>query len=127
MSPPEDPDNAPELVLCPGCCTAEDISARPCDPQAAIPLAGCRRCSFTFPILPAEYAELTVEAMHRHHCSVSRDPENYEGVAQVIIGRVQALGLNQATFLERARAAAVIADASETPEDGPDTKNYPKP
>jgi hypothetical protein len=95
--------STPELVLCPGCCTIDDVARHHVDPQALAPLVGCARCSFTFPILPGEFADLTLEAMHRHRCHVSGGGDNYEGVAQEIIKRVNELGLNQSTLLERAR------------------------
>jgi hypothetical protein len=54
MTSKTDPGNTPELMLCPGCCTLGDVLGHNDDPQALAPLAGCARCSFTFPILPGE-------------------------------------------------------------------------
>jgi hypothetical protein len=92
---PEPERNAHELMLCPNCCTVDDILAYDCDPESIAPLAGCERCSFTFPLLPGEWALLTLEAMHRHDCRVADPPENWTGVAQEIITRVRELGMRQ--------------------------------
>ena len=61
----EAPRGAAELLLCPGCCTIDHIFAYQCDPEAIAPQAGCTRCSFTFPLLPAEFALVTLEAIRR--------------------------------------------------------------
>ena len=66
------PRGAAELVLCPGCCTIDHILAHENDPEAIAPQASCARCSFTFPLLPAEFALVTVEAIRRHDCCPSR-------------------------------------------------------
>lgn len=66
------PRSAAELALCPGCCTIDHILAHDSDPEAVGPQASCSRCSFTFPLLPAEFAFVTLEAIHRHDCCPSR-------------------------------------------------------
>jgi DNA-binding transcriptional regulator YhcF (GntR family) len=106
-------EDKPELILCPCCCRIDDVLSHQGDPEALAPLAGCARCSFRFPILPGEYAELTLEAMHRHHCRVSPEADNYEGVARAIIEHVHELGLNQSLLLERARFWTYAVRASE--------------
>ena len=40
--------------------------------EAIGPQASCARCSFTFPLLPAEFASVTLEAIHGHDCCPSR-------------------------------------------------------
>ena len=70
------PRGAAELVLCPGCCTIDHILAHESDPEAIAPQASCARCSFTFPLLPAEFALVTLEAIHRHDCCPS-EAESY--------------------------------------------------
>ena len=67
------PRGAAELVLCPGCCTIDHILAHESDPEAIGPQASCARCSFTFPLLPAEFALVTLEAIHRHDCCPGRN------------------------------------------------------
>ena len=60
----------PAAKLCPGCCAMEDIRA--CEatagPRAFSPLVGCSRCAFTFPILPGEFMQVTLDAMRNHDC-----------------------------------------------------------
>ena len=65
------PRGAAELVLCPGCCTIDHILGHDSDPEAIGPQASCSRCSFTFPLLPAEFALVTLEAIHGHDCCPS--------------------------------------------------------
>ena len=58
-------------MLCPGCCTIDDIpdwtEDSTGDPKL---LVGCHRCGFTFPILPGEFRGLTLRAMRNHDCRV---------------------------------------------------------
>jgi transcriptional regulator with XRE-family HTH domain len=68
----EEPCRTAELLLCPGCCTLDHILAYECDPDAIAPQAGCARCSFIFPLLPAEFALVTLESLHQHDCCPSR-------------------------------------------------------
>lgn len=92
---PEPEENVRELMLCPNCCTVDDILAYDSDPKSIAPLARCERCSFTFPLLPGEFALATLRAMHRHDCRVVDPPENWAGVAQVIITCVRELDMSQ--------------------------------
>jgi hypothetical protein len=108
---PEPVENARELKLCPNCCTVNDILAYDSDPESIAPLAGCARCSFTFPLLPGEFAPVTLEAMHRHDCRVANPPENWAGVAQAIVMRVRELGMG---YDDLSRAAAQADSQLET-------------
>jgi hypothetical protein len=58
-------------MLCPGCCTIDDIPDWTEDSTGDLRiLVGCRRCGFTFPILPGEFKGLTLRAMYNHDCRV---------------------------------------------------------
>ncbi len=72
----EAPRGGAVLLLCPGNCTIDHILAYECDPEAIAPQASCARCSFTFSLLPAEFALVTLEAIHRHDCCPS-EAESY--------------------------------------------------
>jgi hypothetical protein len=93
----------PVLQLCPGCCTLDEILNCEVDPESLAPLVGCVRCSFTFPLMPGTFADLTVEAMRRHACVASEKPENWADVAQAITERIHELGLKQRQLAERSR------------------------
>jgi hypothetical protein len=98
----------PVLQLCPGCCTLDEIHNCEVDPESIGPLVGCVRCSFTFPLMPGTFADLTVDAMRRHACVASEEPENWAGVAQIITERIRELGLNQSQLAERSRAVSTL-------------------
>jgi hypothetical protein len=98
----------PVLQLCPGCCTLDEILSCEVDPESVAPLVGCVRCSFTFPLLPGAFADLTAEAMHRHDCRVSETPENWTGVAEIIIDRLHELRLNQRMLAERSAVTMLL-------------------
>jgi hypothetical protein len=105
---------SPVLLLCPGCCTLDEILSCEIDPESLAPLAGCARCSFTFPLLLDEFADLTLTAMRRHDCSVSEQPENWAGVAAAITERIHELGLDQRQLAERSRAVGTrLPDAAD--------------
>jgi Zn ribbon nucleic-acid-binding protein len=53
-------------MLCPGCCTLDDIPDW--DADDFHPVIGCHRCGFHFPNLPGQFKEITLHAMHDHHC-----------------------------------------------------------
>jgi hypothetical protein len=57
------------LLLCPGCCTIDDIPQWKPTAEVVTPLVGCKRCPFMFPILPASFRQLTCDAMRNHECS----------------------------------------------------------
>lgn len=100
---PEPDGNARKLMLCPNCCTVDDILAHDFDPKSIAPLTGCKRCSFTFPLLPGKFSLITLEAMHRHDCHVADSPENWAGVSQAMIMRLCELGMSQEDLTRRLR------------------------
>ena len=56
-------------MLCPGCCTLDDIPDwDDFDAHNFHPVAGCHRCGFTFPVLPAQFKGLTLHALQNHPC-----------------------------------------------------------
>jgi hypothetical protein len=57
------------LLLCPGCCTTGDIPQWTPTPEVLTPLVACTRCPFKFPVLPGDFRQLTLDAMHNHQCS----------------------------------------------------------
>jgi hypothetical protein len=75
-------------MLCPGCCTLEDIPDWPRDSAEHLKIiAGCHRCGFTFPILPGEFRGLTLHAMHSHRCK-GPDDGDWNAVGEAIITRM---------------------------------------
>lgn len=92
----------PVPELCPGCCTLDDIRA--CDaiagPQAFSPLVGCSRCSFTFPILPGEFMQVTLDALHNHDChGIYRG--NWTALGQGIVEGMHENGISQHVLARR--------------------------
>jgi hypothetical protein len=103
------PVPSPMLQLCPGCCTLDEILELEIDPKSLAPLVGCMRCSFTFPLLPGESANVTMQAMRRHDCRVSKNPEDWAGVAEAITAHIHELGLNQCQLAERSHAIWMLS------------------
>jgi len=58
----------PVAVLCPGCCTLDDIPRYTPSLEVLAPLVGCTRCGFLFPILPADFKQVTLDALRNHQC-----------------------------------------------------------
>ena len=83
-------------MLCPGCCTIDDIP----DWDALVaagkfqPLVGCHRCGFTFPMLPEQFKALTLHAMHCHRCEAPEGPErgNWHELGKAIIDGMAGIG-----------------------------------
>jgi hypothetical protein len=95
------PSDAPTAVLCPGCCTIDDILAFEYDPAGPSPKAACARCAFAFPLLPGEAAQATLDAMRRHDCRTPGEPENWAAVGKVIIRLMREDGISQGELAER--------------------------
>lgn len=99
---------AAALVLCPCCCTLEDLLAFERAHEADAPrvggppLANCKRCGFTFPVLPVEYRRLTLDAMRNHECRGTHDG-NWAGIGEAIIEGIADLGLTQQELAEHLR------------------------
>lgn len=93
-------------MLCPGCCTIDDIPdwlKHNADDGKLTIVVGCHRCGFAFPVLPGEFKSLTLEAMHNHDCQ-GPQAGNWKAVGEVIIARIGELdGKELATFMEAAR------------------------
>jgi hypothetical protein len=77
----------PVLLLCPGCCTTDDIPPWTPTIEMPAPLAGCKRFTFMFPILPGDYARLTSDAIRNHACSGAAQG-NWPGLGQAIIDAI---------------------------------------
>jgi hypothetical protein len=95
------PPGAPTLVLCPGCCTIDDILAFEYDPAGPSPQAACARCAFAFPLFPSEAAQATLDAMRRHDCRMPGEPENWTAVGKEIIRLMREQGISQGELAER--------------------------
>jgi hypothetical protein len=83
------------LKLCPGCCTLEEIRRYEDNSGEALPMVGCTRYPFTFPVMPAEFAEMTYDAMRSHHCSGTYDG-NWQELGDAIIGCMKEKSMNPA-------------------------------
>lgn len=95
---------APSLVLCPCCCTIGDILSFKYDPEGEASQAKCARCSFTFPVLPPEAAELTLAAMHEHDCLLPAEQRgNWDAVGKEINQQMRLKGISQAELGRRLR------------------------
>jgi hypothetical protein len=82
-------------MLCPGCCAISDIPDWE-DWDAARPavIVGCRRCGFTFPVLPAKFKALTLHAMHSHRCEAPQGPArgNWHKLGKAIMNAIAGKG-----------------------------------
>jgi hypothetical protein len=96
------------VVLCPCCCTVEDLLAfeRAHEGDAprvgGPPLVECRRCGLIFPVLPVEYRQLTLDAMRNHECCGVYDG-NWPGIGEAITEAIADLGVTQHELAERLR------------------------
>ncbi len=71
-------------MLCPGCCTLQDIPDWPDHDAADLKtVIGCHRCGFTFPLLPGAFKSLTLDAMHNHRCE-GPEAGNWDAVGKAI-------------------------------------------
>jgi hypothetical protein len=78
-------------MLCPGCCTLEDIPDWPRGSAGSLTvIAGCHRCGFTFPILPGQFRGLTLHALCNHRCK-GPDDGDWAAVGKMIIARLDDL------------------------------------
>lgn len=75
------------LLLCPGCCTIEDIPQWQPTAQVATPLVSCKRCAFTFPVLPGNFRQLTYDAMRNHECT-GMYKGDWPSVSQAIVDAI---------------------------------------
>jgi hypothetical protein len=81
-------DVHPVLLLCPGCCTIDDIPEWTPTVEMPTPLVGCNRCPpFMFPILPGSFKQLTSDAIRNHVCS-GMVQGNWPGLGQAIVDAI---------------------------------------
>jgi hypothetical protein len=90
----------PIALLCPGCCTLDAIPKYTPSLEVLAPLVGCRRCGFLFPILPAEFKQVTLDALHNHECR-GRYRGNWPELGQAIAEAVQELKISPDQLAER--------------------------
>jgi hypothetical protein len=90
----------PVAVLCPGCCTLDDIPQYTPSLEVLAPLVGCKRCGFMFPILPAEFKQVTLDALHNHECW-GRNQGNWPELGQAIAEAVHELRISPRELEER--------------------------
>jgi hypothetical protein len=116
VSPGDLPGFSP-LMLCPCCCTLEDLHAFEHAHEADAPrvggppLAGCKRCGFIFPALPVEYRQLTLDAMRNHECRGVHDG-NWPELGEAITQAIADLGVTQHELAEHLRGLWPGEDAS---------------
>jgi hypothetical protein len=109
------PLDVPIRILCPCCCTIDDILAiKPPPAAGALSQAVCARCAFTFPVLPPEVADLTLTAMREHDCLVPGERGNWDAVGREINGQVRLKGFSQEDLSRRFR------EQQAEPGDDPD-------
>lgn len=89
-----------ELLLCPGCCTIGDIPEWTPTPQVLTPLVACRRCPFTFPVLPGDFRQLTLDALRNHECKGAHQG-NWPGLGQAIVEAIHEQGISTSEFASR--------------------------
>ena len=98
------PLDMPTRILCPCCCTIDDILAiAPAPAAGALAQAACARCAFTFPVLPPEAADLTLTAMHEHDCLMPGERGNWDAVGSEINRQMRLKGLSQGELSRRLR------------------------
>lgn len=89
-----------QAELCPGCCTIDDIPPYEPSVEVITPLVECSRCGFRFPILPGEFSQLTLSAMHRHDCTLS-DEGDWSAVGVAIVNAIREHAITGADLAER--------------------------
>ena len=72
-------------MLCPGCCTLDDIPDWTAKDLKSV--VGCRRCGFSFPALPGEFKPVTLTAMRNHRREGPRNG-NWKAVGEAIIAQI---------------------------------------
>jgi hypothetical protein len=92
--------NAEPLVLCPGCCTIGDIPEWTPTKEVLTPLVACSRCLFMFPVLPGEFRQLTLDAMHNHECSGVHQGA-WPELGQAIVDAIHEQGISKEEFAAR--------------------------
>jgi hypothetical protein len=88
------------LPLCPGCCTIGDIPEWTPTPEVLTPLVACKRCLFTFPVLPGDFRQLTLDAMRNHECQGVHQG-NWPELGQAIVGAIHDQGISTSEFAAR--------------------------
>jgi hypothetical protein len=88
------------LLLCPGCCTISDIPEWVPTPEVLTPLVACSRCPFTFPVLPGDFRQLTLDAMHNHQCGAMYQG-NWPELGQAIVEAIHEKGISRDEFAAR--------------------------
>jgi hypothetical protein len=88
------------LLLCPGCCVIDDIPEWVPTAKVLTPLVACNRCPFTFPILPGDFRQLTLDAMHNHQC-IGMYQGNWPELGQAIVGAIHDKGISADEFAAR--------------------------
>ena len=98
------PLDVPARMLCPSCCTIDDILAiEQATVAGALPQVACARCAFTFPVLPPEGADLTLIAMREHDCLIPGERGNWDAVGKEINGQMRLKGFSQGELSRRLR------------------------
>jgi len=92
------------LLLCPGCCTIDDIPEWTPRPEVLTPLVTCTRCPFTFPVLPGDFRQLTFDAMRNHECRGTHQG-NWPELGQAIVGAIHEQGISTDEIAARLEGA----------------------
>ena len=76
-------------MLCPGCCTLDEIPDWAADDLKIV--IGCHRCGFCFPNLPDQFKRLTLNAMHGHRCEAPGEGD-WPALGKAILDAITAKG-----------------------------------
>jgi hypothetical protein len=95
--------------ICPECGDADDVPDWQPTSETPLPLAGCTRCPFTFPILPGPLGkDITITVIRDHGCA-QRDHTSWHDIASHI--RAHGAGIPQITAWLQETAATIAAHA----------------
>jgi hypothetical protein len=91
------------LLLCPGCCTIDDIPEWAPTAQVLTPMVACSRCPFMFPVLPADFRQLALDALRNHECKGVHQG-NWPGLGQAVVNAIHDQGISKEEFAARLEA-----------------------
>jgi hypothetical protein len=91
------------LLLCPGCCTIDEIPEWMPTVEVLTPMVACSRCPFMFPVLPGDFRQLTLDALRNHECKGMHQGD-WPELGQAIVDAIHEQGISTQEFAARLEA-----------------------
>ena len=88
------------LLLCPGCCSIDNIPEWMPTAEVLTPMVACSRCPFMFPVLPGDFRQLTLDALRNHECKGVHQG-NWPDLGQAIADAIHEQGISTEEFAAR--------------------------